>query len=440
MSYVITSKATRRYSVTKLETTARTPAQNHAFLQGLIDNNSVVSIGSNYEIDAPLVVPSDRTITLDGTLKMTAGASTTLAQDVIKGDFTLTVDDASVFRVGQWIGVTDDTKTFIYDSYWAWSDEITDITGNVITLAGEAPDGYLTGGTVANTNSVFLIQQVSNVTIQGTGTINGNKANQEQLAPVKWQSKVIEQMQANCGISVFWGCSDITIDGITIIDCMRHGIMTSAPSALTGNTAISLSNITSTDNREKNIGFYYTDGATVTDIVANNAVWEDGIMMYNGCDNFVLTDISVSDNNRYGVAWQQTNSGLVATNITTSGNVQSGIRIAAPDSTWNNCVMTDRLELSGKYPMSNNVMNGVTIDGSTSKYTVIMYGGITGITINDLYMDGNSTPTGAAFYAYTTGDGTPAGIVFDTGAITNHDGTIFDICGTCDVTFINFDS
>lgn len=438
MSYSITSKATRKYTVTALN--KRSPEQNHTLLQGLIDNNSVVNITSDYEIDAPLVVPSNRTINLNGTLKMTNGKSTTLNGAVTKGAFTFTVTDASVFRVGQWIGITDSTKFFIYDAFWAWSDEITAINGNDITLAGEAPEDYLDGGTVGSTNSVFLLETVTNVTIQGTGSINGNKSNQVQLSPIRWQSKIVEQFQANCGISVFYECEDITVSGITLFDCMRHGIMTAAIGALTGNSNIALSDINAHDNREKNIGFYYTDGGTLTDIIANDAVWEDGVICYTGCDNFIMTNISASRNNRYGVSWQQTNSGLTATNITTDQNVQSGIRIAAPDSTWNNCVMTDRLELSGKYPMFNNVMNTVSIDGSTSKYTVIMSGGITGITVNDLTMDSNSTPTGAAFYAFETGDGIPAGIVFDTGSITNHTGTIFDICGSCGVTFIDFTS
>ena len=85
-------------------------------------------------------------------------------------------------------------------------------------------------------------------------------------------------------------------------------------------------------------------------------------------------------------------------------------------------------------------MNTVSITNAISKYTIWIYGEVTGITVNDLTMDGNVGATGAAFYATVYETHAPINVVFDTGSITNHTGTIFDICATCDVSFIDFTS
>ena len=421
-----------------------TPQENYALLQDFITNNETVEIGDMpteiYEISQPLVVPSDRTITLNATIKMMTSDTATLVNDVSQEDSTLVVSDGSLFSVGQWIGVTDTSKYYVYDTWYSWVGEIIDIDEDTIKLGWQAPENYWADsmGMVATCQPIFFLDEVNNVTINGVGTIDGNRDNQAQLRGTIWIKKLIESFGAGTGIFGVMA-KNISISQINIKDCLKHGIAFVGFGSTTDSCRnITISNLYSKNNHDKNIVFYNSDSISISNVTCDSATWEDGLMFYNDVNNVWINNYSATYNGRYGISWQQTNSNLTANNITTINNIQSGIRIGATESTWTNVTMSDRLEIAGLWPTTGNVMNNVTINNSTSKYTIIFYSdGIDGLTITGLYMNNNGNGAGAAFYSYEYDGGWPSDININNGYITNQNGTISNY-GDADIIFNNF--
>ena len=289
------------------------------FIQECIDENvgKVIVIGSDitdvYIVSNAIVLPSNTSIVLNGTLKLANANIRPLLSNVSNSATSCEVQDAGTyFRVGQKITLSDNAQPVNGGGAWktrltGQSNVIQSIVGNTInftnTYSNIPNGGFFTAqsAVIAPANCIFIIDGDDDISIAGIGILDGNLANQLNVASATYQ-RLLEDLFSACGIS-FADCENITISGIKIKDFVLHGISTNK--IIDGTT---FSDFVTIDNVEidgcvdksiAGIGLRYSE---ITNCTNTNGVDEGDIILYNYCENVKISNIFSKGNRRYGVA------------------------------------------------------------------------------------------------------------------------------------------
>ena len=309
---------------------------NSDILQTIITNNVgkriVIGQGTaqTYLIDKALNVPSNSIIEVNGIIKLANGTIRPLTADLSIGAFnTISVANADTyFKVGQRIVVSADNANINGGGAWKTrkvgnTNIITGVTSTTITcqfnFAVSAAPINSTGYTVANNarvsqaNNVFIIRDADNIRISGTGILDGNKANQYNIAGADWNQSS-EDISSSCGISL--NGTNIEIKDITIQNFVLHGISTSniANIQAAGNASISknvtIRNVNFFRSVDKAVAGLNCDNLDVDGCLNEYGVDEGEIIFYNNVTNGKIRNCTSRGNRRYGIALTGGNNGL----------------------------------------------------------------------------------------------------------------------------------
>ena len=421
-------------------------ADNYLEIQNAINSSSSTIIfgykGETYTISRPLNLISNKDYVINCEIKLMDGLTSALSEDIASGDTTILVDEISKFSVGQWIAVTDTNQLEYYQTDRGWAGKIERISGDTLELDNACPLTITVAheGRVSHCSPILLAENISNITIRGNGTIDGNKSNQDQIHPVYTVGED-ENQRSGCGIAI-WESEYIVIKDITVKDCLLHNISISGSDFSNGCNTINLLSLTVIGGHDKNILVRFTDSVVVNDCAVTGALWEDGLIFYNFVTNATVNNLYASENKRAGLNWNSSdNSGLVATNIIGVNNTFRTLYITGPDAVFNNVSCTGDgillAEPTGSYDCSNIIINTISILNANQSQMVYFLGGIDNITINDLTIDG-CTGIGFKSEDYSGDTNYPSNVTINRIGISNHTGLTTDISIGSDITFNDF--
>lgn len=411
------------------------------------------SRSDTFIVSQPLYLRSNSDYIINGTVKLMDGDSSALTVNAGVGAISFTVADGSKFNVGQWVAVSD-TQTvgayiYVRGAWRSATGKIASIVGNVVTLAdsvhpcASCPDKTFTitkNAMLSHFQNVFIVEDVDNVTISGSGLIDANRNNQKQVWGFMPDGS--EEQRAGCGLTAR-NVKNFFIDGLEFRNGLLHNLTITAdettPTILNKN--IRLNNIKAVNGHDKNIILRYTDGAWVTNITADSATYEDGLIFYSYDTNCFAENIIVRGNGRYGFAYNSNvNQYLNADNIKTSGNADNGVFVSAKNVNMSNLMMTDKLAISSAYTckdinLANITLQGVAGGNGVNDAAVLQIGGsVQRLNISNLNIEGCS---GTGIYIANTTNVNQE-IKITGGGIFNQTNTKTNIDLDANVKFKNF--
>lgn len=424
-----------------------TPENNFSAIQSALSSEylgiAFGNTGETYLISQPIYIPSNKKIIINCTLKIKDGSTALVTSNVNAGSNNFNVDHPEYFKVGEWIGITDDVQFEGYGTLRGSTGQITDITGNTITFDSVCSYNYLTSenAKVGHTQSVIILEDVNNVLITGNGIINGNRYLQEQIHPVR-NIAVIEDQRAGCGIVVY-KCENITLESVTIRDSLLHNISINVNNGTENydNTNIKIKGIKTYNGHDKNILIRNIDGCSIEDIITDGATWEDGLIFYAYCKNITVDGAVLTNNGRAGLYWNsQSCDGLEANNVSTSGNLY-GLEITAKNVEINTINCEDIILLSNIYNNSQLItINNLTLSGVVGTNVLRLAGNVRDVIFNELIITGcNGTGIKCDSLLGNPAE-PPERIVIEGGGIYDHTGNKANIEEGTDITFIDFDN
>jgi len=295
-------------------------------IRNAVDNTPmygrVVITEGTYTLTNAIELKSYMTLELNGELYIADAVTSNLASDASAGNNYVVVSDASLFSVGQWVALYDNTKTEDSGLYNGDGGRITNIdTGtNTITLEGNLNYNYAVadGVYLSTAHSAIVIDNKTDVVICGHGYIDGNKANQSAIEPVVLDGSVMsskwtgENILMKSGIGIF-DSDNVAVYGIDVRNAKLHGI-----SSLY-NTNIIIGRNTVHGSYHKNILLISTTEARVVKNTCYSAEKEDGIILYADNNKVMVGENICYSNGRYGLR-------IKSDNIISYSNIL-----------WNNC-------------------------------------------------------------------------------------------------------
>lgn len=296
-------------------------------IQDAVDSSyGTILLNGNYSVSRPVIVPSNKTLVINGTVKMQAGVISSLAANFSIGSNTVQVTGASTkYFVGQQVCINDNNSTLANDGTgqtkrYASSFFITNVSGDTITLDQNTDINYTTaaGAKIGHCQSVFLVDGKNNVTIKGFGTIDQNKSAQYECEPITVNiTPLVEEVRFGVGISIN-NAVNTTLEGISVINGILHNIQ------FKNCVRIYANNIISQNGHDKNILLWYCRDFNFSNIITKGADFGDGIYMHNDCYNGTLKNVDIEDCGRYGLgigiaAYDVFVSDVVVKNCGTSG-------------------------------------------------------------------------------------------------------------------------
>ncbi|MFN0080557.1 MAG: right-handed parallel beta-helix repeat-containing protein [Prosthecobacter sp.] len=256
--------------------------------------------------------PKSRTeIEIHGTLKVADAVRSTLTADVVSGDTSVTVADASRFRVGQWVTVCDDSEKNVHRQprHYGETTTIKAIRGNTLDLGTKLGVRYaksrkeLTGYTVARnafvttSHSAIVVEGVERVFIHGgagRGEIDGNRTHQSATAPLATDDDV-EDLRANCGISVV-SSSWVKVENLLLRDANLHNI------AIYKTKHCEAAGLETTGCNDKNICAMRVETLRLFGNHCHDSVKEDGICVHGpGGPHILIANNRTVNNPRFGI-------------------------------------------------------------------------------------------------------------------------------------------
>ena len=422
-----------------------TPAANFAFMQAAIDSSHrQVTFGKQgevYVISQPLMLKSDCTYVFDCEIKIKDGVETLLTGNTIVGATVFPVASVVGFALGEYVGIWDSAAAMGYDQRRATVGKIIDITGLNITIDSISGDAYETtqAAKLGHVQNCVIAYRKENIKILGKGVINNNRDGQSYVHPTHTIG-IVEYQLAGCGMTIY-DCDYVEIDDTLLFkEAVQHNLaITGQGSGGYENTNITIKKLISQEAHEKNILCRYITGLVIEDIVVKDALFEDGIIFYSGVQNVTAKNIIATGNARGGFFWNSaSNSNLVATGITTSGNGW-GIYIQSKNAVISNVACGDACLIAAGYAVSNLEINNITFTNvnSIKGYVIRITGGVDGVTFNNAVINGCSV-VGIKCDSLVGGVD-PIDVVFNNGGIYNHTGAKTSIEAGTDIAFNNFE-
>lgn len=286
--------------------------------------------------------PRDNTeLEIRGTLKVAAAVRSQLTVDVSAGATTLSVADASRFRVGQWVTVIDEDPKKNHKGGRKYGETVTvrSIRGHTLTVSAPLGERYaqskfqLTGYSLAKqayvttSYSAILVLSKHRVYIHGggkSGEIDGNIAGQAPTAPLAIE-EYVEDLRANCGISIV-NSSWVKVENLRVRDANLHNI------ALYRSEDCEVAGITATGCNDKNICVLSVNRLRLIDNDCHHALIEDGICCHAPGGSYILVARNrTSGNPRFGIhVGLSSPHPLVVRNVTRSNRINFEVRLADP--------------------------------------------------------------------------------------------------------------
>lgn len=339
------SSKSKRGSDFKCTGTRDSTTINNALAAFPAAGGKIVLLEGNYSTLNPVVIPSNVEFELQGTLKIATAVTSLLTATASSGQAIVAVADGTKFFVGQWVTVVDDNRDVHYTLRYGDGATILTIDGNNITLSRNLTYTYTTAANafLSSSPSAILLSSVSNVKIHGSGTIDGNKANQSIASPLNGN----EEHRAACGISVYYS-SDVSIKGLKIINPQMHGIIVYGACA-----RISIDRVEVSGATDKLICTVGNGTDLVTDVQVTNSylhdpVNEDCICFYTLTNNVKVSGCTIANHKRYGINLGSLNAGYSLI----EGNSISGIDVLTTDCTCIRDVSVGRVSI-----VNNDISN-----------------------------------------------------------------------------------
>ena len=415
----------------------------HTYFQSRLATGNVEIPGPAtdvYLIKQPLIVPDGRTLTVNGELRIKKGVTVNITSDVAINDTVINVDSVVGFNVGDQVSISDDLQTLMYygTRRQASSGVITEIGESTITLDDGSRYAITTASNakLGHTQSCIVTNGGSGISVIGSGIVNGNWAYQYDVEPVS-KSINMEDVRQFCGIS-FHDTQSPSVSGVTVKNAGLHGISIGGMSTISG---VVVQNITAKENHDKNILLRATDGAILNNITAEDSVFEDGLTLYAGNVNFIITNVFVNGNPRWGVVIL--NNGECNGSISTIQSTD-GIAVWSSDAEINDVTFTDDgyISIQDVYTYGNDlVFNNITYNNVSRDSLISILGGCDRITFNELVFNDTTSSSAAILVDDRSGGGDfPQDILIDGGGFYNHTGTKASIDASADVVFADFDN
>jgi len=424
-------------------------AANHAAYQAALNSgNLVISSGDSFDvkvISQPLYIQAGRTLTVNCELRIKKGSLVNLTQNVSVNDTVYHVDDTAPFTIGEWVAISDNLLTVQAGSTQtrrvASCGRITDIGAGTITL--DLPSKYAitaaSGGKLGHLQSVVIADSANGITVNGTGIINANKANQYDVEPVGLPN---EEIRCGCGISVYHADNATITGGLTILNAPLHNIAFWGNDGRTNGNDHSVTHVTCDKAHDKNILMVRSKRMLIEDVLLTNAQFEDGVAAYLYNEDWTFRRITTRNNNRTGI--------LALANEVCNGLIEdcnsSRVTINSSGITVNTLALSGDnacLSIDDSYTGGNDLeFNDVTIDRAWSNGLgqISMLGNVANIAFNRLVVSNCITDNSkASINAAANGGATyPDNVTIDGTGITNHTGTKFAIHASADVVITNF--
>lgn len=327
------------------------------------------------EIDLPIKPRSNQHITVMGYIRNAPGDSIMITRDVSDGDEFIVVEDASEFRVGQWVSVVpgqggEVQAGGIQTRFVGATGEILSISGDTLfttELQGHGgitgPDDYTVDSLsyVGQAQSVFLLDSLDNVIIDGDGVIDQNweaLIDLEGTKPISTDSR-IEEVRAQCGISIN-NCTNVKIKGVTVKNAGLHNV------AVYLSDKTTIKDVVLQNAHDKNLLSLQSFRFIIDNIRIEGSLFEDGISLYSGANESVISNIHIKDCNRHGF-WTNTLAENVVTNNIYIENCKYGF--------------TD-------WGQDNKVSNLTVMGGDLTSYMTYL-DGADGLRMSNFTLDGN---------------------------------------------------
>lgn len=370
-------------------------------IQNAVDGEyETIIFEQDYVVGRPIIVPSNKTLVINGTVKMQAGFISNLTADFSIGSNTVQVSGASTkYFTGQQVCINDNNSTLANDGTgqtkrYASSFFINGVSGDTITLDQNTDINYTTaaGAKIGHCQSVILVDGASNVTIKGYGTIDQNKAVQFECEPITVNiTPLVEEVRFGVGLSVN-GATNVSVEGVSVINGILHNIQFKNSSRIYAN------NILSQNGHDKNILLWYCHDFNFSNIITKGADFGDGIYMHNDCYNGTFKNVDIDDCGRYGLgigigAYDVFISDVVAKNCGTSGYFSRANKIDVRNfksigggvrryiTTSQPLFLVDRItesNFSADIREPGNAATGISIQGLTSN--IKLYPTVKGLT------------------------------------------------------------
>lgn len=332
-----------------------------------------------YNLYNPIAPKTNIVLEINGLLKPRPYISDLLSANADYHQKNVAVTDASKFFVGQWVAIIDDNTPIQGGGasqirHSGDCSKITGINGNTITLAYMLTYNYTTAANakLVSYSSEILINNVNNVSVYGTGEIDGDMGTQYDLQPMVTYSigNTLEETNAGCGISIK-SSTNISVKDIYIHESILHN------TAVYSGTNVLIENTRLDSAHDKNLLVMGTNQITITGNTANNAQYEDGIILYSANNNSIVTNNTCINNNRYAFETGLTSLNTILSDNTFIRNKTGGVAVAT-------------VALLGNYTTSTNDY----ISGTAATTYVLSINGAY-ITLNNITIRDNTQGAGA---------------------------------------------
>jgi hypothetical protein len=351
------------------------------------------SIRDTFVVSQPLFPDSNQTLIINGVIKVKDSQSATLTENATSGNSTVVVADATGFKAGDYVIISDDLQNVqgggVNTRLTGNARIISGVEGTTITLTEALLNNFLVSENafIATQPSAIIVSK-NNVTIKGRGGVNANKANQPDIQPTT-DGGTTEPVEWGGGIVVL-NANNFRLEDIYIKNAILHNLN------IRYSDSIYINNINVTDAHDKNVLIRDASYGTVSNCFFINADHEDGLQFYDNNHDWQIINNVFYNNGRFGLSILHGN----CYNFQTVGNrmIDNGTNLYIRGR--NISVYGDKLLGGGKFRYNSyygslkieygNDVNlyGVQVDSSLSENILI-----TGASKNVNFYGGHSRGT-----------------------------------------------
>lgn len=306
-------------------------ADNYSEIKSAIESPyRVVLIGDNtdetYNIQDTLFGVSNKSYGINGILRIKDGFVKNLEADLLIGQNTLTITNASdFFKTGDHVCISSDDRSIQgggnnKDRREGQPFTIT-VDGNNITLDEPADYNYLisSNAKIGHTRSVLIFDEKTKVRVFGNGKFDYNQANQYDVEPNNTLGERAKGFYyGNCLTfirSTYW---DVTgFDENNRLKFINGGTIGISVCYTNLYFTIKLTEIDGCHDKEIILYGYSSDinkYFTISDNIIKNSPYEDGITLYTQSTDGIVENNLVENCSRYGIILNPTIERVIVRN------------------------------------------------------------------------------------------------------------------------------
>jgi hypothetical protein len=311
-----------------------TKDDNYAEIKSAIESSyRVVLIGDNtdetYNIQDTLFGVSNKSYGINGILRIKDGYVKSLETDLLIGENTLTITNASdFFKTGDHVCISSDDRSIQgggnnKDRREGQPFTIT-VDGNSITLDEPADYNYLVASNakIGHTRSNLIFDAKTKIKVFGSGIVDNNEQNQFNVEPVQIGDTYLEKAKAfyfGTGLtfirSTYWEVTGLDENNkLKFINGATHGM-----SVCLSNLYFVIDSVDIDLSHDKQLLLFgYSDEKNKFFIIKNssfkNSPYEDGITLYTQSTDGIIENNLVENCSRYGIILNPTIERVIVRN------------------------------------------------------------------------------------------------------------------------------